>query len=38
LSRQLLFGDLKQGGTLKIDVVDNKITIDVIKDNVVEDA
>jgi ATP-dependent Clp protease ATP-binding subunit ClpA len=34
LSKMLLFGDLKDGGTLKIDVADNKLHLEPIKEKV----
>ena len=36
LSRMMLFGDLKDGGTVKITAVDNEIALEVIKEPVVE--
>jgi ATP-dependent Clp protease ATP-binding subunit ClpA len=33
LSRQILFGDLKNGGNLTIDFRDNEIKLDVVKEN-----
>ena len=34
LSKMLLFGDLKDGGILKIDVADNKLHLEPIKEKV----
>ena len=36
LSRQLLFGDLKDGGKVNINIVDNKLELEVLKEEVVE--
>ena len=36
LSRQLLFGDLKNGGTVKIDFLDSKFILDCLSEKVVE--
>ena len=36
LSRMMLFGDLKDGGQVKITVVDNEIALEVVKEQVVE--
>ena len=36
LSRMMLFGDLKNGGTVKITAVDNEITLEVVAETVVE--
>ena len=36
LSRQLLFGDLKTGGKVSIDFVDDKFTLDCVSETVVE--
>ena len=36
LSRQLLFGDLKNGGTVKISIIDNELNVSVAKESVVE--
>jgi ATP-dependent Clp protease ATP-binding subunit ClpA len=36
LSRQLLFGELKNGGTVKINFLDGKFTLDCLSEKVVE--
>ena len=38
LSRQLLFGDLKSGGTVHIAVADGELTLDVVGDKIVENS
>ena len=38
LSKMLLFGDLREGGTLKIDVVDNQLHLTPAKHKVESDA
>jgi len=37
LSRELLFGDLKHGGSVTVDVQDDKIVLNTIKDKAVEE-
>ena len=34
LSKMLLFGELKDGGTVKIDVLDNNITLTSVKEEI----
>ena len=36
LSRQLLFGDLKNGGKVNINIIDNKLELEVLKEEVIE--
>ena len=38
LSRQLLFGDLKNGGTVTIDVKDNELILECVSENVVAEV
>jgi ATP-dependent Clp protease ATP-binding subunit ClpA len=38
LSKELLFGKLKTGGTLTIDIVDNEVSLNVLEESIVENA
>ena len=38
LSKQILFGDLKQGGKVNIDFVGGELVLDCVKENAVEPA
>ena len=38
LSRHLLFGDLKNGGTVTINIVNGNITLDILKEEVIEEG
>jgi ATP-dependent Clp protease ATP-binding subunit ClpA len=38
LSKELLFGKLKTGGTLTIDIVDNEVSLNVLEESIVENT